>query len=53
MYTFITLKCNHCGSVIFNLPEDEANKLNGLTFLCECCNTLTQVVVYDSERISA
>jgi hypothetical protein len=38
MYKFKTLKCYNCNSVITNLPEDEARKLEGLTFRCDCCN---------------
>jgi hypothetical protein len=37
MYNFKSLPCYNCDSVIINLPELEINKLNGLTFLCECC----------------
>lgn len=43
MQNFKTLKCCHCRSVVLNLPETEVIKLDGLTFLCECCghkNTL-------------
>ncbi len=43
MQKFKTLKCCHCRSVVLNLPETEVFKLEGLTFLCECCghkNTL-------------
>ena len=38
MFNFKTLKCNYCGSVITNLPEAVIDKLDGLTFQCECCN---------------
>ncbi len=38
MFNFITLKCNYCNSVIANLPETVIDKLEGLTFECECCN---------------
>jgi len=38
MFNFKTLKCTYCGSVITNLPEAVIEKLDGLTFECECCN---------------
>lgn len=38
MFNFKTLRCNYCDSVIANLPETVIDKLNGLTFECECCN---------------
>lgn len=38
MFNFKTLKCSYCNSVITNLPEAEIRKLDGLTFICECCN---------------
>ncbi|MCX8130996.1 MAG: hypothetical protein N3I35_12970 [Clostridia bacterium] len=37
MYSFKTLSCFNCSSVILNLPAEEVYKLSGLTFLCECC----------------
>lgn len=51
-----SLKCYNCNGVILNLPDDEVEKLNGLTFQCECCgheNQLTgtkfrQVLKHDS-----
>ncbi|MDP4091873.1 MAG: hypothetical protein Q8920_00760 [Bacillota bacterium] len=45
MQNIKSLKCCSCKSVILNLPETEISKLNGLTFLCECCghrNILTK-----------
>lgn len=38
MYTFVTFKCMQCDSVIFNLPKNEARKLIGFSFLCDCCD---------------
>ncbi|RCX18411.1 hypothetical protein DFR58_105175 [Anaerobacterium chartisolvens] len=40
MYKFTCLRCYNCNSVIINLPESEVEKLNGLTFQCECCDYL-------------
>lgn len=37
MYKFKTLHCQHCKSVMLNLPESEILKLNGLNFQCENC----------------
>ncbi|MFZ5989797.1 MAG: hypothetical protein ACOYWZ_22100 [Bacillota bacterium] len=37
MYSFKSLICYNCKSVILNLPEVEISKLNGLNFQCECC----------------
>ncbi|HPD01291.1 MAG TPA: hypothetical protein PLA01_08090 [Acetivibrio sp.] len=45
MYSFKTLFCYNCKSVLLNLPEVEISKLNGLNFVCECCghrNLLTK-----------
>ncbi len=47
MFNFKTLKCNYCDTVITNLPEAEITKLDGLTFICECCNHAN--VLKDSE----
>lgn len=37
MYHFKTLTCHHCNSVLLNLPSAEIEKLNGMTYQCECC----------------
>lgn len=37
MYNFKSLICYNCNSVMFNLPEIEIAKLNGINFRCECC----------------
>ena len=37
MYKLKTLNCEHCKSVMVNLPESELQKLNGLNFQCENC----------------
>jgi hypothetical protein len=37
MYNFKSLHCSYCNSVMLNLPRNEAMKMNGLTFGCECC----------------
>ena len=34
---FYTIKCCICNSVLLNLPKEEVDKLNNLTFRCECC----------------
>lgn len=34
---FHTVRCCICNSVLLNLPEEELEKLNSLTFRCECC----------------
>ncbi len=44
MFNFKTLRCNYCGSVITNLPEMVINKLDGLTFQCECCNHSNKLI---------
>jgi hypothetical protein len=38
LFNFITIRCHHCASVIFNLPSFEVEKLEGHTILCGCCN---------------
>ena len=37
MFNFKSLTCYKCKSVMFNLPEMEVVKLNGMHFRCECC----------------
>lgn len=37
MFNFKSLVCYNCKSVMFNLPDMEITKLNGLRFRCECC----------------
>jgi RNase P subunit RPR2 len=37
VFNFKSLTCYKCKSVMFNLPEMEVIKLNGLHFRCECC----------------
>lgn len=37
MYNFKTLHCYHCKSVVFNLPEMEIMRLEGMHYRCECC----------------
>ncbi len=34
---FHTIRCCICESVLLNLPEEEIQRLNGLTFRCESC----------------
>ncbi len=34
---FCTVRCCICNSVLLNLPEEEIEKLNSLTFRCESC----------------
>lgn len=34
---FYTIKCCMCNSVLLNLPKEEVEKLNNLTFRCESC----------------
>lgn len=34
---FHTVKCCICNSVLLNLPAEELERLNNLTFICECC----------------
>jgi hypothetical protein len=34
---FNTVRCCICNSVLLNLPADELERLNNLTFRCECC----------------
>jgi len=34
---FHTIRCCICNSVLLNLPEEEIEKLNSLTFRCESC----------------
>lgn len=34
---FCTVRCCVCNSVLLNLPEEELEKLNSLTFRCESC----------------
>lgn len=34
---FCTVRCCICKSVLLNLPEEEIEKLNSLTFRCESC----------------
>lgn len=51
MYTYKSLRCYNCKSIILNLPEVEVLKLDGLNFLCECCghqNLLTEFKFYKS-----
>lgn len=40
MFNFKSLICYNCNSVMLNLPETEIEKLNGLSFRCECCGHL-------------
>lgn len=37
MYRFITIRCRSCGSVIYNLPENEIKKLKYFNLTCEDC----------------
>jgi uncharacterized Zn finger protein len=37
VFNFKSLTCYKCKSVMFNLPEMEVIKLNGLLLRCECC----------------
>ncbi len=37
MYNYKTLICSSCNSVILNLPIEEIQKLDGLSFTCEYC----------------
>lgn len=34
---FQTIRCCLCNSVLLNLPQEEIERLNGLTFRCESC----------------
>ena len=34
---FHTIKCCMCNSVLLNLPKEELDRLNSLTFRCESC----------------
>ncbi|OPX43484.1 hypothetical protein CLHUN_26310 [Ruminiclostridium hungatei] len=34
---FCTVRCCICNSVLLNLPQEELEKLNSLTFRCESC----------------
>ncbi|KNY27655.1 hypothetical protein Bccel_2926 [Pseudobacteroides cellulosolvens ATCC 35603 = DSM 2933] len=38
MFKFKTIKCSHCGTVIFNLPETDARKLHNISLICEDCS---------------
>ncbi len=53
MFRFVTFKCSCCDSVIFNLPHSEAEKLEGLAFFCECCNSHIKIECPEPEKISA
>lgn len=51
MFNFKSLVCYNCKSVMFNLPDMEVTKLNGLRFRCECCgyvNLLSEFKTIDS-----
>jgi hypothetical protein len=37
MYKFITIRCRSCGSVIYNLPENEIKKFKLVNLTCEDC----------------
>jgi hypothetical protein len=38
MCKFITIRCKICGSVIYNLPEEEFKSLKLVDLLCEDCS---------------
>jgi len=37
MSKFITIRCKICGSVIYNLPENEFKNLKLVDLICEDC----------------
>ncbi|HEX9059055.1 MAG TPA: hypothetical protein VF941_02655 [Clostridia bacterium] len=37
MHDMEVLHCCYCKSVLLKLPVHEINRLNGLSFQCECC----------------
>lgn len=37
MNDYTSLHCYYCTSLILQLPKNEVQKLNGLSFECECC----------------
>ena len=38
MYKFITIRCRNCGSVVYNLPENEIKKVKLVDLMCEDCS---------------
>jgi hypothetical protein len=37
MCKFVTIRCKKCGSVIYNLPEEEFKSLKLVDLICEDC----------------
>jgi hypothetical protein len=37
MYKNTSLHCSYCNSELIKLPKIDVNKLDGLTFKCNCC----------------
>lgn len=48
MLKFITIKCKSCGSVIYNLPEQDFKKLKLVDLLCEDCLDANESSVYET-----
>lgn len=49
MIKFITIKCKSCGSVIYNLPEQDFKKLKLVDLLCEDCLDAKEESMYETE----
>ncbi|WP_010252625.1 hypothetical protein [Acetivibrio cellulolyticus] len=53
MYRFVTMRCRCCGTVMYNLPENEIKKIRHINLVCEDCvehnNTEISNIINDSE----
>lgn len=37
MYSFVTIRCSCCGTVMYNLPQNKIDEFEHINLVCEDC----------------
>lgn len=47
MFSFVTVRCSCCGTVMYNLPAYEIEKLENSNLICEDCIDHSTIEIFD------
>lgn len=47
MFSFVTVRCSCCGTVMYNLPAYEIEKLENSNLICEDCIDHSNIEIFD------